>query len=199
MKKISLLVLLCVILTIGGVYAAWIYSGNQIGSQDEQFLNKMGGLDYSGNSGSYTFTDNSLDFAIEPNNQDDKITTIVWGHGSMTLVFTPSADINETMLEKALTATITVICSNDTLGEYKGEQIYNLDTDFKIELNADSWTKHDNENDGFVDYYTYSIDAAKIEDAISINQFKLPTEDDYNDFKVEAEKPVFKVVVAPAA
>ena len=108
MKKLSLLIALCMLLTVGGVYATWIYSGNQISAQTEPFVSKMGGLDYTGNSGSYAFTENSLDFAVEPNNQDDKITTIAWGTGSVTLVFTPQKDINDAMLAKALSATLTV-------------------------------------------------------------------------------------------
>ena len=194
MKKFSILIALCVLLTVGGVYATWIYSGNQIDAQTEPFVSKMGGLDHEGNSGSYTFTNNSLDFAVEPDTQETKITTIVWGTGSMQLVLTPKTDINDAMLQKALIATITVELASSTAGEYKGETVYTIDPDFAVTLTADDWTSH---NDG--EYFTYTITADTIKDAISIGSFHLPSEDDYTDFKAVIQDVKFRVKVSPAA
>ena len=194
MKKFSILIALCVLLTVGGVYATWIYSGNQIDAQTEPFVSKMGGLDHEGNSGSYTFTNNSLDFAVEPDTQETKITTIVWGTGSMQLVLTPKTDINDAMLQKALNATITVELASSTAGEYKGETVYTIDPDFAVTLTADDWTSH---NDG--EYFTYTITADTIKDAISIGSFHLPSEDDYAEFKSVIQDVKFRVKVSPAA
>ena len=194
MKKLSLLIALCMLLTIGGVYATWIYSGNLIDTQTEPFVSKMGGLDHTGNSGSYSFTANSLDFAVEPDSQDTKITTIVWGAGSMTLVFTPKGDINDAMLAKALTATLTVEQASSTLGEYDDTDVYTIAENFKVSLTSENWTSH---NDG--EYYTYTITAATIKDAISIGQFHLPTEDEYVAFKAVIQDVKFRVRVTPAA
>ena len=194
MKKFSILIALCVLLTVGGVYATWIYSGNQIDAQTEPFVSKMGGLDHEGNSGSYTFANNSLDFAIEPNTQETKITTIVWGTGSMQLVLTPKTDINDAMLQKALNATITVELASSTAGEYKGETVYTIDPNFAVTLTAGDWTSH---NDG--EYFTYTITADTIKNAISIGSFHLPSEDDYTEFKSVIQDVKFRVKVSPAA
>ena len=194
MKKLSLLIALCILLTVGGVYATWIYSGNQIDSQTTPFVSKMGGLDHEGNSGSYTFTENNLEFAVEPDTQDTKITTIVWGTGSMQLVLTPKTDINDAMLQKALNATITVELASSTAGEYKGETVYTIDPNFAVTLTADDWTSH---NDG--EYFTYTITADTIKDAISIGSFHLPSEDDYTEFKSVIQDVKFRVKVSPAA
>ena len=194
MKKFGILIALCVLLTVGGVYATWIYSGNQIDAQTEPFVSKMGGLDHEGNSGSYSFTNNSLDFAVEPDTQETKITTIVWGTGSMQLVLTPKTDINDAMLQKALNATITVELASSTAGEYKGETVYTIDPDFAVTLTADDWTSH---NDG--EYFTYTITADTIKDAISIGSFHLPSEDDYTEFKSVIQDVKFRVKVSPAA
>ena len=194
MKKIGILIALCVLLTIGGVYATWIYSGNQIDAQTEPFVSKMGGLDHEGNSGSYTFANNSLDFAVEPDTQETKITTIVWGTGTMQLVLTPKTDINDAMLQKALNATITVELASSTAGEYKGETVYTINPNFAVTLTADDWTSH---NDG--EYYTYTITADTIKDAISIGSFHLPSEDDYAEFKSVIQDVKFRVKVSPAA
>lgn len=194
MKKFSILIALCILLTVGGVYATWIYSGNQIDAQTEPFVSKMGGIDHEGNSGSYSFTENSLDFAVEPDSQDTKITTIVWGTGSMTLVFTPKGDIADDMLTKALNATITVELASSTAGTYKGTTVYTITPGFAIELTEADWTSH---NSG--EYYTYTITAAKVEDAISIGAFHLPTQDEYEEFKAVIQDVKFRVKVAPAA
>jgi hypothetical protein len=154
----------------------------------------MGGIDYDGNSGLYEFTNNSLNFAVEPDSQDTKITTIAWGTGSMTLVFTPKGDITDDMLAKALNATITVELASATAGTYNGTTVYTIDPDFAVELTEANWTSH---NDGA--YYTYTITAATVEDAISIGEFHLPTEDEYEEFKTAIQDVKFRVKVAPAA
>ena len=194
MKKFGILIALCVLLTIGGVYATWVYSGNSIDAQTEPFVSKMGGLDHEGNSGSYTFANNSLDFAVEPDTQETKITTIVWGTGSMQLVLTPKTDINDAMLQKALNATITVELASSTAGEYKGETVYTINPDFAVTLTADDWTSHNNG-----EYFTYTITADTVKDAISIGSFHLPSEDDYTEFKSVIQDVKFRVKVSPAA
>ena len=193
MKKFSLLIALCILLSIGGVYATWIYSGNQIDAQTTPFVSKMGGLDHEGNSGSYTFTENSLEFAVEPDSQDTKITTLVWTDGTIKVVFTPKGDINDTMLSKALNATLTVELASSTVGTYNGSDIYILDPDFKVVLTDTDWTSH---NSG--EYYTYTITADAIKDAISINAFHLPSEDDYTTFKDAIQDVKFRVKISPA-
>ena len=193
MKKLSLLIALCILLTVGGVYATWIYSGNQIDSRTEPFVSKMGGLDHEGNSGSYSFEANSLDFAVEPDTQDTKITTIVWGTGSAQLIFTPKGDINDAMLAKALSATLTVELASSTAGEYKGQTVYTVDANFAVTLTVDDWTNHNNG-----EYYTYTITSETIKNAISIGSFHLPSEDDYTEFKTAIQDVKFRLKVSPA-
>ena len=195
MKKLSLLIALCMILTIGGVYATWIYSGTQVDSQTEPFVSKMGTLDHEGNSGTYSFSENSLDFAIEPNNQTDKRTTIVWGTGTMLLTFTPKADISDAALAAALNATITVEQASETLGTYGGQTIYTLNT-FSVQLDEEAWQKQTGP-DG--DYYVHTITADEIDDSISVINVALPSEDDYNAFKTAIANVKFRVRVTPAA
>jgi len=194
MKKLSLIIALCILLSIGGVYATWIYSGNQIDAQTEPFVSKMGGIDHEGNSGSYSFTENSLDFAVEPDSQDTKITTIAWGTGSITLVFTPKGDISDDMLANALNATLTVELASSTAGTYNSTDVYTIDPNFAVVLTETDWTEH---NSG--EYYTYTITAATIEDAISIGSFHLPTQDEYEEFKDVIQNVKFRVKVTPAA
>lgn len=192
MKKLSLLICLCMLLTVGGVYATWIYSGNQLDPQTEPFVAKMGGLDHEGTSGMYSFVNNTLDFAVEPDAQDTKITTIVWGDGQMTLVFTPKGDINDAMLAKALNATLTVELASSSAGEYNDETIYTVAPGFSVSLTSDDWTLQTNGT------YTYTIDKTTLAGSISIGDFHLPTEDDYVAFKAAIQDVKFRVRISPA-
>ena len=193
MKKFSLLIALCMLLTIGGVYATWTYSGSQIDPQTEPFVSKMGALDHQGNSGSYAFSNNSVDFAIEPTTQEDKETSLVWGNGSMTLTFTAKGDITDDDLTRALNATIVVEQASATLGTYAGSAIYQVNTDHKVVLDADKWTDNSNGT------YTYTITKTDLEGSISVNAFHLPTEDEYTAFKDAIQDVKFRVKVTPAA
>ena len=192
MKKLSLLIALCMLLTIGGVYATWVYSGSQIDPQTEPFVSKMGTLDHEGNAGLYTFSDNSIDFSVEPDDQATKITTIVWGTGTITLTFTAKGDISDENLTKALNATLTVEQASATLGTYNSSTIYTVNA-FSIVLDSSDWT------DVGGGVYTYTINASDLNGSISIGSFHLPTEDEYTDFKAAIQDVKFRVKVTPAA
>ena len=199
MKKISLLIALCMLLTVGGVYATWIYSGTSLDVQTESFISALGGLQHEGSSGLYSFTNNTLKFAVEPDNQQDKNATIVWDETtSITVVFTPHGDISTQGLATALNATFTII--SNTLGTYNGADIYSINPDFAIVVTPDNWTGYGAQNaDGVYESYTYTITATALKEAnpISIADISLPTEDDYNDFNAANGNVKFKIQVSP--
>ena len=185
-------------LTIGGVYATWIYSGSQVDAQTEPFVSKMGGLDHEGNAGIYTFSHNSLDFSVEPNNNIDKVTTIIWGDGNVTLTFTPKGDITPENLAAALGGTVSVELASDTAGTYGEQTIYTITENNSFVLpnfaGEGGWTEH---NQDGTKYYTFVIDASMIDEAIAIGNFALPTENDYVAFKAAIQNVKFRLRVTP--
>lgn len=198
MKKLSLLVALALLVTVGGVYATWTYSGHSIDPQTEPFVSKMGALDHEGNSGAYSFSNNSLDFSVEPDDQMTKNTTIRWGTGTITLTFTPKGDITPDALNKALTAVVTVEQASSSLGEYDDTVIYDINEAFEIVHTPSHWTGHGTPNTaGVYDYYTHTIEASNLESAISIGSFQLPTEVEYEAFKTAIQDVKFRVRVVP--
>ena len=102
--------------------------------------------------------------------------------------------VNPKMTVKIDGATLTVERASSSAGEYKGQTIYTVDNNFKVELTSANWTSH---NDG--EYYTYTINADTVKDAITIGEFHLPSEDDYNEFKTAIQDVKFRVKVSPAA
>ena len=192
LKKINILIALCTILTICGVYATWIYTNSMVNEHEEPIVIKMSGLEYSESSGLYAFSNNTLDFAIEPSSQDDRITTLVWGNGSMILTFDAPDDITETALDKALRATITVELISDTPGVYDGRNIYTVNPDFYVTLSPDDWTNN------YDTTYTYVIDKNVLYGSIAIGQFHLSTKDEYELFNEELQLVKFRVKFTPA-
>ena len=198
MKKFSLIIALCLMLTIGGVYATWIYSGNQVEPQTQQFVGQMGGMDHEGNAGSYTFINEGLEFAVEPNTQEAKETTIVWNDKSLVLNFTPKSDISDAAKEAALNATIIVEIISENAGIYNGQTVYSIAPDFKITLDESKWTPVDTDADDVVDHYSFVIDKSNIEGSILIEKIALPSEDDYVLFKEAIKNVKFRVRVTGA-
>ena len=67
MKKLSILVALILCVTIGGVYATWVYPGNDIGRLEAPVSNNMGDVTFSGSMGTYSLVSNDMALII---NQD---------------------------------------------------------------------------------------------------------------------------------
>lgn len=194
MKKLSVLVALILCVTVGGVYAAWIYSGSTINAQTEPFVNKMGELRTEGEAGSYHFSENTIDFAIEPNNQDDKRTTLVWGTGKVTLTFEAAGDITDADLAKALNASVVVVSENIASGMYEETQIYTIVDGKKIQLTESSWQHTDGTN-----IWTVTINASELEGFVTVADYHLPTADEYSAFVTAHGNVKFKLQVTPAA
>lgn len=197
MKKLSLLIALCMLISIGGVYAVWTYPGETMESQTEPFVSKMGDIGHTGSAGSYTFSGNSIDFSIEPkdNNQETKLTSIVWGAGQVTLTFVANDNISADAKHAALNATISIVNTSATLGEYDSQAIYTLDSTKVITLTEGSWNTSDNQT------YTCTITAEMLKDleAISITEFALLSQDDYDLFKTANAAVRFAIKVTPGA
>lgn len=196
MKKLTILVALLLCVTIGGVYATWIYAGDSILSQTDPFANKMGDVDTEMSAGSYHFTNNSIAIVVEPNNNTDHLTTLTWS-GSVTLRFEANSSISAAPLQKALNAVITIEAVDLVNGVYDdgtgSKQIYTLNDTFKIQLDDSKWTQESE----YV--YTYEINAADLAGAVTMESFHLPTYDDYKLFKVAQDVVKFKFRVNAGA
>lgn len=193
MKKLTVLVALLLCITIGGVYATWIFAGDTIMSQTDPFVNKMGDVDTSTSAGSYHFVNNTVNLVVEPENADSYDAVITWS-GEVTLQFAANDTISAEPLSRALNATITIEAVDIDLAKYEGEQIYTLNNSFKIQLSEGSWTHDDATNT-----YSYKITADALEDAVSIGDFSIDNYDKYKAFKLAQDVVKFKFRVNPAA
>ena len=193
MKKLTVLVALLLCITIGGVYATWIFAGDTILSQTDPFVNKMGDVDTSTSAGSYHFVNNTVNLVVEPEAPDSYNAIITWT-GEVTLQFAANETISSAPLEKALNATVIIEAVDITAATYGGKQIYTLNDGFKIQLTRDDWAYDDVTNT-----YSYKITAAELIGAVSIDDFELDTYDEYRAFKLAQDVVKFKFRVNPAA
>jgi len=89
MKKLTLLVALILCVTIGGVYAAWTYTGNTMGTASRSLSHGMATATTEGNVGLYKIEHNDIDIKIDqtaPENYTAKLVIT----GSVTVSFTPT-------------------------------------------------------------------------------------------------------------
>ncbi len=80
MKRLTMLVALILCVTIGGVYAAWIYPGNEEVKNHVSQTISLQGDDSAGRWGSYALTHNLSKIEIAPDNQDDKNVTLDYAY-----------------------------------------------------------------------------------------------------------------------
>ena len=193
MKKLTVLVALLLCITIGGVYATWIFAGDNIMSQTDPFVNKMGDVDTSTSAGSYHFVNNTINLIVEPESVDSYKADITWS-GEATLQFAANDTISAGPLNKALNAIITIEAIDIDLATYNGNKIYTLNNSFKIQLSEDSWAY-----DNATNTYSYKITAAALADAVSIGDFSIDNYDKYKEFKLAQDVVKFKFRVNPAA
>ena len=191
MKKFSILIAILLCVTIGGVYAAWMFAD----SNDAALKNTNVSLTLTedidaGAYGAYTLTASVDDtttgtkaFALYIDDIDDGIThnAVLVGEGNLTITFTPNPSATE---EVRLGATPTYWCikAGDAIANWKYEDkaiFTRLDETWKTidGVNADNWVMS---ADG--KSFTYVITGAEIANMLTLNDFVLETKAEYNAF-----------------
>ncbi len=191
MKKLSILVALILCVTIGGVYAAWLYpSNNSINQVIQPVSNVMAEIEPTGAYGSYHTNSNSLRIVVDQESTTSFKTKLIY-EGSLEIKFTPHTSITTTQLDAALGATVSVTGADVATTLYDGKQIWSVDEATKITLDPADWTLS---TDGT--YYTYVIECSDLENLIGLeNTFELINSDQYNEFQRVQKLAVFRVKV----
>ncbi len=192
MKKLSILVALILCVTVGGVYATWLYPGNDIGQVIQPVTNVMAETDFEGSFGSYHTVSNSLTVKIDQES-DTSFNAVLVYEGELKITFTPHANISDAQTAAALNATVSVTGSDLSAAVYDTKEIWALDESKTIQLTEADWTL-----DGGV--YTCIIKCDELDEIITLaNTFSLPTLDDYNAFQKVQKLAVFRIKVTAAA
>lgn len=178
MKKLSLIVAIALIISVGGVYATWNYAETKMDNVEHNFKN-LGITDVNTNikTGSVAVTD-TLILKIDDNNAT---LTPAWdadvtdsNGGNITMVFTPNQGASTTQFR------YTVTLANNT---YESQPIFTTDT-----ITAAHTTAEEILSDTFTftagqASATATITLSDITDVLSVKAIQLPTITDYNNYR----------------
>ena len=173
MKKVSLLIALALIVTIGGVYATWTYTQNtDVADEPLNLAMNLTGVAYSGSYGVYRI-EKSSDFTmlIDPaeGTVHDTALTIT---GSLTVHFTPATFAPEDIKENGVDSTFQFTLSNSDW-KYENQAVVTLQHTGTHDI---TWVK---QSDGT---FTYTLDAEALAEHIKLTTFTLDTKADYDAF-----------------
>ena len=191
MKKFSILIAILLCVTIGGVYAAWMFADSTDAELRTQTVTL--GLTTSAEAGvygSYTLTpsietDPEGAFGLVVDDIDDGVThnAVLVGKGYLTVTFTPNASATEAVRTGAVpTYWCLQIGANASIDNwlYDGNKIFDtIDGAWKTidGVNASNWVAS---ADG--KSFTYTISGETIANMIDMNEFTLETKTEYNAF-----------------
>lgn len=188
MKKLSILVALILCVTIGGVYATWVYPGNDIGRLEAPVSNNMGEVTFSGSMGTYSLVSNDMALIIDQDGNQTFNTKLTYS-GNLVFTFTPAANISDAQRDAALNAKVSVMGTDVASAVYGTKQIWAFDETKIVTLNKADWS----ENNGV---YTYTFACSKLADTVKLSQvFNLPTYDDFKAFSDAQKHAVFNLHV----
>ena len=190
MKKLGIFALLGCLLTVGGVYAQWVYGQASAGSVSESIIPQMAGVGESSKKGTIGLVTSGLTMVIDedPTNQYMPVLQI---EGSVSITFTPNAgadqDVKDNGIKMAWTLTQSANWNYDPLfGDNATDPIFTLTGCTDIAINGGNPTK------------SYTIDDEVFEAAIQLNlTSKLDTKAKYDNFKtyLNRQNSVFTLTV----
>ena len=112
MKKLSLLIALALVLTVGSVYAAWNYAQGATASVEITRELNMAQVNTDSNKGSIHATPSDVAFLVDDGGDYH---TVLKGTGKFDITFSPSAGADATTISNGIKmiATITIKSSNN--------------------------------------------------------------------------------------
>ena len=188
MKKLSLLIALCLCLTVSGVYATWIFTENSdVADQHEHINFGLTGVQYSGSYGEYNLDTSGLTLSIDPVT-DGSHEAALKISGQVTITFTPTKYAPPEIKEDGVPTTFNFATTKpQTEWLHNGVQIFTIDTS---EVDID-WGDAD-ENGVF----TYVIDADTVASMIQLGEFELGTKAEYDAFKTSLSASYIGITVS---
>lgn len=171
MKKLSILIALILCVTIGGVYATWVYSqSDDVADITGAKAITMTEATFTGTYGTYHVDTSELSMVVDPK-EGTTHTTALKISGNLVISFTPNTYAPEDVKNGGVPSTFAFSLSNADW-KYDGTSIMSVDT-----------TKHDivwtPDGSGA---FTFTISAAELANYITLTEFTLDTKADYDAY-----------------
>ena len=122
MKKITALIMMALLITIGGVYAAWNYSeGNATASSPRDAVNiALTTANDAGSNGAFSFS-NAVELSIDDDENDGIVhLAVLKCEGSIVITFTPASTANGDVKAKGIPMKVD---ATYTPVEYNGKKV----------------------------------------------------------------------------
>ena len=174
MKKISILISLILCVTISGVYAAWMYTGNTVSSAERTLSHGMATATSKGDMGTFKIgeNDNSIDIKIDQSAVGDYTAKLIIT-GSIIVTFDPNDGAPSTVTENAVPAQCIISVENIDENKYDNTPIYKI-ADTPIDL---VWEK---QTDGT---FKATVTSEQIDEVIDLGKaFVLETHEKWTTF-----------------
>ena len=176
MKKLSVIIALALCITIGSVYATWIYNEhNDVADITGSRAITMTTATYEGGLGSYEVTTAGLTLKVDPKAGTTHVTSLQVD-GEIVITFKPSQYASDEVKNGAVASTFAFSLSKDiNAWQYDGQNIIaELDT---AKHNID-WTGTKQADGSF----KYSVPASVVADCIKLSEITLDTKTEYDAY-----------------
>ena len=172
MKKLSILIALMLIISIGGVYATWTYTqSTDVADESLNMSLNLTNVTYEGTYGTYEIDKSNLTMVIDPKEGTTHVTALKIT-GNLVIKFTPAAYAPEDVKNNAVDSTFQFKLSNENW-TYNNQKVVTLK---HTEKHAIEWQK---QADGT---FTYTMDAAALANHITLTEFTLDTKTEYDAY-----------------
>jgi hypothetical protein len=171
MKKFGLLILLALMISIGGVYATWVYSqSDDVADITNARAITMTEATFEGNYGTFSTDASALSLKVDPK-EGTTHTTSLKIEGYIVIKFTPATHAPEDVKKYGVATTYQFNVSNPNW-KYSGQYIISVDSSVK---NV-TWTL---QADGTL---TYTVTAEELASILTLTEFTLDTKVDYDAY-----------------
>ena len=173
MKKFSLLILLVLCVTIGGVYATWTYTQNtDVADEQVHMTLNLTDVAYAGSYGTYKIDTSGLTMKIDPK-EGTTHKTGLYITGQIVITFTPNSVAPENVKKDAVPSTFQFTLTNQNW-LYEGKNILTLaHTDAEVI----EWGTADEKG-----VFTFVITAEELAEHFTLTEYTLDTKAKYDLF-----------------
>ena len=175
MKRLGLIIVIALMLTVGGVYATFNYAQNDVPSVNAMLNKTIAAADTDGEKGTIAIDVETFLFKI-----DDKgllaggpktLTTGYTSQGNVKVTFTPAQGADEEVVNGGVNLKLEISFANN---KYNGTDVFITTTDYTAGgVVLGKGTKN------ALGVFEYTVNLGQY---LAVNEFSLPTLTDYNSF-----------------
>ena len=202
MKKLSALVALILCVTIGGVYAAWMYTGTDLLAMEARVNHRLEDPEFKTRVGVLTTETNTVAITIDQKAERDYDAVLKVG-GELVVHFAVNPGAPDDVVANGVECEVVLDLRNIDANLYQGSPIYQY-TGTVITIHAANETPADENSiawepvEGQPGNFHATITAEMIDKMLDLGaNFNLPTYEDYQAFNALLSNIVVHVKVQP--